>query len=102
MVRLEISRYQILVDKTKVDLIAPITFGRPDITQVYRAYRYDKQALMYIPSIVGFDPLFVEGDTYYMLTIKEERTLNVEDGGSTYYLEKIIGRYTDLSPLPFE
>lgn len=101
-VRIETSRYQILVDNTKVDLAGPIVFGRSDITQAYRAYRYDKQVLMYIPSIVGFDNLFVDGDTYYVIAIREERTLNTEDGGSTYYLEKVIDRQTVLPDTPFE
>ncbi len=99
--RIEISRYQILVDSKKVDLKVPIIFGRPDITQVYRAYRSDKQELIYISSIVGFDDMFVDGNTYYILAIREERILNVEDGGSTYYLEQVIDRQTDL-PLPFK
>ncbi len=101
MARIEISRYQILVDSKKVDLKVPIIFGRPDITQVYRAYRSDKQELIYISSIVGFDDMFVDGNTYYILAIREERILNVEDGGSTYYLEQVIDRQTDL-PLPFK
>lgn len=101
-VRIQISRYQILVDNKRVDLPGPSIFGRPDITQAYRAYRYDKQALMYIPSIVDFNNLFIERDAYYLLAIREEQTLNVADGGSTYYLEKTIAKYNELFPLPFE
>lgn len=100
MVRIETSRYHILVDKVKVSLTRSIVFGRTDITQAYRAYRYDKQKLIYIPSIVNFDNLFIEGNTYYLLAIREEKTLNTEDGGSTYYLEKVIDMPTE-STLPF-
>lgn len=96
------TRYQILVNNTKAKLTRPIVFGRPDITHAYQAYRYDKQELIYIPSIVDFDKIFVDGDAYYLLAIREERTLNVEDGGSTYYLENIISRYPVLCPVPFE
>lgn len=100
--RIELSRYRVLVDKHKLQLQHSPVFGRPDIREVYRVYRYDDRSSFYIPYIIGFDSVYGGGGLYYQLEIREEAVRNVEDGGSTFYLERVVDRYSSLIANPFD
>lgn len=98
--KIEVTRYQVLVDKQKHHLSYEPFLEDPS-RERYNVYRYDKRRFMRLHSIRGFDEIYGAGGAYYLLEIREEATRNVEDGGSTYYLERIISKQDSLVDNPF-